>query len=80
MGYTMYVLLTITPAKYSDNFSQVDEKLHADRRRIVNHVYAMSSVLESEKFIDKCSELFMQRMKEYADQGVDVDLGDWLQM
>ena len=67
-------------AKYPDHFSNIDEKLHATRRRIVNNVYSMSSILESEEYLDRCSELFMQRMGEFADQGDIVDLGEWLQM
>lgn len=67
-------------SKYPDNFSGVDEKLHGERRRIVNAVYSLSNVLKSEKFIDACSELFVLRMGEFADGGVVVDLGEWLQM
>ena len=67
-------------SKYPDHFSNVDEKLHADRRRIVNNVYSLSNVLKSEEYIDKCSELFIRRMDEYADQGTVVDFGMWLQM
>lgn len=67
-------------AKYPDHFSNVDEKLHASRRKIVNNVYSMSSVLESEEYLDHCSELFMQRMGENADQGAVFDFGEWLQM
>ncbi len=40
----------------------------------------MSSVLESESYIDDSSALFMQRMGEYADSEAVVDLGEWLQM
>ncbi|KAH8591216.1 cytochrome P450 oxidoreductase [Bisporella sp. PMI_857] len=61
-------------------FTMMDEKLHASRRRITNSIYSMSSVLESEPYIDLCSELFVERMGEYADQGVAVDFGQWLQM
>lgn len=65
---------------FHDHFSQRDEKVHATRRRIVNHVYTLSNILRSEEYIDKCSALFMQRMAEYADAGQVVDLGEWLQM
>jgi hypothetical protein len=67
-------------SKYPDHFSVTDEKLHAERRRIVNHVYSLSNVLQSEQYIDKCSELFVQRMAEFAHRGQTVDLGQWLQM
>jgi hypothetical protein len=70
----------VNPAKYPDHFSNVDEKLHASRRKIVNNIYSMSSILESEEYLDRCSELFMRRMGEFADQGAVVDFGEWLQM
>lgn len=57
----------------------MDEKLHASRRRITNHIYSMSSILESEVYIDKCSDLFLLRMGQYTDEKAVVDLGDWLQ-
>ena len=40
----------------------------------------MSSVLESESYIDDSSALFMQRMGGYADSKAVVDLREWLQM
>jgi hypothetical protein len=56
-----------TLSKYPDHFSKVDEKLHAERRRIVSDVYSLSNILRSEAYIDRGSELFIQRMGEYAD-------------
>lgn len=67
-------------SKYPDLFSGTDEKLHSERRRIVNHVYSLSNVLQSEEYIDKCSELFIKRLGEYADAQQTVNLGEWLQM
>lgn len=67
-------------SKHPDHFCNVDEKSHSDRRRIVSSVYTMSNVLKSETYIDKCMELFVRRMGEYADGGSAVDLGEWLQM
>ena len=66
-------------SKYPDNFSVTNEKLHADRRRIVSHVYSLSNVLQSEEYIDECSKLFTKRLGEYAESGHDLDLGEWLQ-
>lgn len=68
-----------TFSKYPDNFSGTDEQLHSERRRIVNHVYSLSNVLQFERFIDRCSELFMTRLAERADGVQVVDLGEWLQ-
>ena len=63
-----------------DHFSNTDVRSHAKRRRTVNNVYSLSNILQSERYIDTCSELFVQRMGEYADAGEIVDLGGWLQM
>jgi hypothetical protein len=66
-------------SKYPDNFSNTDEKLHAERRKIVNNVYSMTTVLSLEPYIDACSALFVQRMGEAADSHTVIDLGSWLQ-
>ena len=66
--------------KYKDNFSVTNEKEHSERRRIVNHVYSLSNVLQSEQYIDGCSRLLIQRLGEFADRAEPVDLGTWLQM
>jgi hypothetical protein len=66
-------------SKYPDNFSNTDEKQHAERRKIVNNVYSMKTVLSLEPYIDTCSALFVQRMGEAADSHTVVDLGVWLQ-
>lgn len=66
-------------SKWNDLFSQTDEKIHSDRRRIVNNVYSMSTVLTLESYIDSCCDLFMQRLGECADAGATMDLGAWLQ-
>ncbi|OQV03644.1 hypothetical protein CLAIMM_08662 [Cladophialophora immunda] len=65
---------------FPDHFSQRDEKVHAERRRIISHVYSLTNILRSEPYIDNCSNLFMQRMGEYADAEEIVNLGEWLQM
>lgn len=66
-------------SKYPDLFSVTDERLHADRRRIVNNVYTLSNVLQLEEYIDTCSKLFSKRLGEFSDQRSIVDLGAWLQ-
>lgn len=67
-------------SKHKDNFSVTNEKEHASRRRIINHVYKLSNVLKSEKYIDQCSQLLMQRLGDFADNETMIDLGQWLQM
>jgi len=63
-----------------DLFTQRDEKIHAQRRRFVNNLYSLSSILQSEKYIDACSNVFTARLDEFAASGASFDLGLWLQM
>ncbi|KAL8941387.1 MAG: hypothetical protein Q9216_002265 [Gyalolechia sp. 2 TL-2023] len=65
---------------YVGHFPTRDEKKHAERRRIVNGVYSMSSVLESEESINACTQLFCEKMQHFAQQGSVVDLGLWINM
>lgn len=66
-------------SKYPDLFSNTNERMHNERRRIVNGVYSMTTILTLEQYIDNCSALFVKRMGEFADSGAVVDLGTWLQ-
>lgn len=66
--------------KHKDNFSVINETEHASRRRIVNPVYSLSNVLQSEPYIDVCSRLFVQKLGKFADGGIPIDMGRWLQM
>ena len=63
-----------------DLFTQRDEKVHAYRRRFVNNLYSLSSLLESERYVDSCTEMFMSRLDEFATSTAKMDLGMWLQM
>ncbi|KAL4919165.1 cytochrome P450 [Aspergillus aurantiobrunneus] len=67
----------ITPN--GDNFSQQDEGKHAARRKLVNSVYSMSSVLESEQYIDACTDVLMGKMAEFSKTGQAIDLAEWIQ-
>lgn len=67
-------------AKHTDYFTMLDEKEHAQRRRIVSSIYQMSSIVESEGCIDTCSDLWIKRMNELAQSGEVFDLGKWLHM
>ncbi|PGG96365.1 hypothetical protein GX51_07860 [Blastomyces parvus] len=65
---------------YVGHFPARDEKQHSERRRIVNNVYSMSSVLESEKAIDSCTELLCEAMRDFSKQESAVDLALWMNM
>ncbi|KAM6510768.1 hypothetical protein FSOLCH5_011213 [Fusarium solani] len=63
-----------------DLFTQRDEKHHSYRRRFVNNIYSLKSVLESEPFIDQVTAVFRTRLDELAVSGQIIDIGLWLQM
>ncbi|KAL8723382.1 MAG: hypothetical protein Q9225_000298 [Loekoesia sp. 1 TL-2023] len=65
---------------YVGHFPARDEREHSERRRIVNNVYSMSSVLESENAIDSCTQLFCETMRDFAKKKSIVDLGLWTNM
>ncbi|KAF4958664.1 hypothetical protein FGADI_2212 [Fusarium gaditjirri] len=65
---------------HEDLFTQRDEKVHAQRRRFVNNLYSLSSILESEPHVDACTTSFKSRLDEFAARGDTFDLGLWLQM
>lgn len=64
---------------HGDHFTQLDEAKHAERRRFVNSVYSMSTILESEQYIDACSDVFLEKMSHFAKKGVHIDMGEWVQ-
>ena len=64
---------------HGDNFTQLDERKHAERRRYTNNIYSMSTILEGEKYIDGCADVFLEKMAKFAAAGKTVDLGEWLQ-
>lgn len=46
----------------------------------MSHVYSLANVLQSETYIDRCSEVFIEKLGEYTDSEKPFDLGRWLQM
>ncbi|KAK0109543.1 hypothetical protein ONS95_002230 [Cadophora gregata] len=59
---------------YTGHFPTRDENEHAERRRIVNNVYSMSRILESEGVIDSCTNKWCETLVELAKQKSVVDL------
>ncbi|KAL3487019.1 cytochrome P450 [Aspergillus germanicus] len=64
---------------HGDHFSQQDEGKHAARRKFANNVYSMSSVLESEEYIDACTDVLLEKMGKSAKSNKVIDLGEWIQ-
>lgn len=60
-------------------FSTRDPEYHRIEKRKVGNAYTLPRLLESEKAIDSCIEMFMSRLDEFASKNEAVDLGAWLQ-
>ncbi|MCJ1423936.1 hypothetical protein MMC29_001821 [Sticta canariensis] len=76
--YTSFGVHGLSPN--GDLFTMMDDQFHDERRKIVSGHYSMSSILEQEEYIDSCSNLFNQRMGEFAERQETVDLGEWIHM
>ncbi|EAU32038.1 conserved hypothetical protein [Aspergillus terreus NIH2624] len=70
----------IRSSRYPDHFTSTDEKVHAERRRIVSHVYTMTSILQSENYLDECTAVFLEQMGKIADRKGTFDLHEWARM
>ncbi|KAL2822160.1 cytochrome P450 [Aspergillus cavernicola] len=67
-------------ARFPDHFSATDEKQHAERRRIVSSVYTMTSILQSEKYMEKCIDVWIEKLGEMADRKESFELWEWARM
>jgi cytochrome P450 len=66
-------------SKRKNLFSERDEAVHAPRRRIVNQMYSMTNVLESERYVDQVTAIFLRRMDEFAAAHTEFNLCEWLE-
>lgn len=64
---------------HGDHFTQLNEAKHAERRKYVNAVYSMSTILESETYINVCMDVFLEKMERFAATGSKIDVGEWIQ-
>ena len=60
-------------------FTNLDERQHAECRRIVNTLYFMSNIVRLESSIDKCIEVLTAKLSERAKKNEVIDLSTWLQ-
>jgi hypothetical protein len=67
--------------RHPDLFTNLDPVYQAARRRLVNPVYNMSSVLEAEAQMDVSVDVFVKKLEEVAasDDKQSIDLAAWLQ-
>ena len=67
-------------SSHGDSFTQLDEKKHTYRRKMINNIFSVASVLESEQYMNNATEAFFSRMSEFADTETPVDMSQWLHM
>ncbi|CAN9187219.1 unnamed protein product [Alternaria alternata] len=66
-------------ARHPDLFTDLDEKSHARRRKIVNNLYSMSNIVRSEESIDNCTRTLMEKFHEISQKHDVIDMSTWLQ-
>ena len=64
---------------HKDVFSEIDNAKHAAERRKTANMYAMSSLVSYEPFVDKVNATFMDALAGHARSGKTIDLFDWMQ-
>jgi hypothetical protein len=57
----------------------MDERQHAERRRILNSLYLMSNIIQLEDSVDKCVNVLVQRFTECAARGNSINMSEWVQ-
>ncbi|KAF3396481.1 Pisatin demethylase [Penicillium rolfsii] len=60
-------------------FTDRDIKRHGETRKRFTNLYAMSSLVHYEPFVDYCADIFVNRLNEFADSKATFNLGHWFQ-
>jgi cytochrome P450 len=60
-------------------FNEVHSTRHASMRRQVSSLYSMSSLVSYEPYVDDCTSILCNRLSEFAQVGVSVDMRNWFQ-
>lgn len=60
-------------------FSDRNPARHAENRRKVANAYALSALIETERYIDSTMVAFFQHLDHFASSGESFNLGNWLQ-
>lgn len=68
-----------TPLDHKDVFSETSNEKHAAERRKISNMYAMSSLVLYEPFVDKVNGDFMAVLADHAQHGRAFDLFTWMQ-
>ncbi|KAH7377446.1 putative P450 monooxygenase [Cadophora sp. MPI-SDFR-AT-0126] len=64
---------------HKDVFSEISNAKHASERKKISNMYAMSSLVSYEPFVDKVNGEFMGALADHAQHGRPIDLFTWMQ-
>lgn len=64
---------------HKDVFSEISNEKHALERKKISNMYAMSSLVSYEPFVDKVNSEFMAKLTDHAQHGRAFDLFTWMQ-
>ncbi|TVY82577.1 Pisatin demethylase, partial [Lachnellula suecica] len=67
------------PHAPGDLFSTRDPQYHSALRRKIASLYAMSTLVKLEHYVDDCTSLLASQFEGFARTGEEIDLGHWLQ-
>jgi len=60
-------------------FSHTDEVAHAAERRLVANAYSLTALLEMEPYVDTAIEEMCQRLGQFSNKPVEVNMAFWMQ-
>ncbi|PYI08031.1 cytochrome protein [Aspergillus sclerotiicarbonarius CBS 121057] len=60
-------------------FADRNIKKHAEAKKRFSSLYSMTSLIHYEEFVDRCADIFSQRLAEFAQRGESFNLGHWFQ-
>lgn len=60
-------------------FPDQDMKRHAETRKRFQGLYSMSSLLSYESSVDSCIDIFLEKLRGFAQAGTTMDLAHWFQ-
>ncbi|KAG8157001.1 hypothetical protein KVR01_013223 [Diaporthe batatas] len=75
-----YEIWNTRPDMHSTNlFALRDIKRHSTMRRHYSNVYAMSSLVSYEPYVNNCIDIFTSRLRMCTKSGESIDLSKWFQ-
>lgn len=74
-----YLPFRATFGRFPDAFTNLDERQHAERRRIVNSLYSMTNIVRMESSVYKCIDVLTVKLSDRAERNEAIDLSTWVQ-